>query len=70
MADGMRRSSGSFELVLGGVAFALLGLLLDGAVNTRPVFVLTFAIAGFVGAGFRIYYGYKLQMSELEEARE
>ena len=64
----MRRSSGSFELVLAGVAFALLGLLIDSAANTRPAFLLTFAILGFLGAAARIYYGYKEQMRQLEES--
>lgn len=68
MADGMRRSSGSFELVLAGVAFALLGLLIDSILGTRPAFLLTFAIVGFLGAAARIYYGYKDQMRDLEAA--
>lgn len=68
MADGMRRSSGSFELVLAGVAFAFLGFLIDGALGTRPAFLLGFALIGFLGASARIFYGYRLQMEELEAA--
>ena len=66
----MRRSSGSFELVLGGVAFAFLGFLLDIAIGTIPIFLLTFALMGFLGASARIYYGYKEQMQALEEAAQ
>jgi F0F1-type ATP synthase assembly protein I len=70
MAHGMRRSSGSYELVLAGVAFAFLGFLVDSIAGTRPAFLLTFAAVGFLGAAARIYFGYKLQMEELaEEAR-
>jgi F0F1-type ATP synthase assembly protein I len=68
MAEGVVRSSGSFELVVGGIAFAFLGLLLDMTANTRPIFLLTFALIGFLGAAARIYYGYKEQMRSLEEA--
>jgi F0F1-type ATP synthase assembly protein I len=64
----MRRSSGSYELVLAGVAFAFLGLLIDGVVGTRPAFLLAFSLIGFLGAAARIYYGYRDQMRELESA--
>ena len=69
LARSVHQSSGSFELVLGAVLFALIGLLVDRAVGITPVLTITFAVMGFAGATIRIWAGYKLQMQAHEEAR-
>lgn len=68
LTQSVHRSSGSFELVFGAVLFSLLGLLVDRATGTTPVFMLVFALAGFVGAAISIYYRYKAQIAAATEA--
>ena len=58
-----QRSSGSFELVLGPVLMALLGLLVDGWLGTRPLFTLLFTVWGVVGAAVAIYFRYRHQVA-------
>jgi F0F1-type ATP synthase assembly protein I len=59
----VHRSSGSYELVLGAVLFSLLGLIVDRAVGSTPLFMLAFALMGFVGAAVSIFYRYRAQMN-------
>ena len=63
LTQSVHRSSGSFELVFGGVLFSLIGLTVDRAVGTTPLFMLMFAFAGFSGAAISIYYRYRTQMA-------
>ena len=63
---GLHRSTGSFELVFSPLLLALLGLWLDSAVGTTPLFVLLFALIGFAGVCVRIYYRYDAEMAEHE----
>jgi F0F1-type ATP synthase assembly protein I len=63
----MRRSSGAYELVVSPVLFALLGLALDRWLGTTPVFVVSFAVIGFVGAAVLLYYRYKFEMDVHEQ---
>lgn len=60
-ASAAHRSAGSFELVLGPVIMALLGLLLDGVFGTRPLLTVLFTIWGALGAGVSIYFRYRHQ---------
>lgn len=62
LTQSVHRSTGSFELVFGAVLFSLLGLVVDRAAGTTPMFMLVFALAGFIGAAVSIYYRYKAQM--------
>ena len=48
--NGFRRSSGGFDLVLGPVLMALIGLWIDTAAGTRPLFTLVLFAFGAVGA--------------------
>ncbi len=64
LTQSVHRSSGSFELVFGAVLFSLIGLVVDKAVGSTPLFMLIFAFAGFFGAAISIYYRYKTQMAE------
>ncbi|MCZ7631159.1 MAG: AtpZ/AtpI family protein [Microthrixaceae bacterium] len=61
LTDAAHRSAGSFELVLGPVVMALVGLLLDGAFGTRPLLTVLFTIWGALGAGASIYFRYRRQ---------
>jgi F0F1-type ATP synthase assembly protein I len=62
LTDAAHRSSASFELVLGPVLMALIGLLIDSRVGTRPWFTVAFAVWGLAGAGVLVYYRYRQQM--------
>lgn len=62
----LQQSSGSYELVLSGVIFGLLGLLLDRRLETTPVFLLIFTMLGTAGAAISIYYTYRHRISELQ----
>ena len=66
----VHRSSGSFELVVGAVLFALIGLLVDRWLETSPLFTVALAVFGFVGALVSIYFRYKHQMAEASAQRE
>ncbi|MCB1270409.1 MAG: AtpZ/AtpI family protein [Microthrixaceae bacterium] len=61
LAQAAHRSAGSFELVLGPVLMALVGLLLDGVFGTRPLLTVLFTIWGALGAGVSIYFRYRHQ---------
>jgi F0F1-type ATP synthase assembly protein I len=63
LTQSVHRSSGSFELVFGAVLFSLIGLVVDRAAGSTPLFMLFFALAGFVGAAISIYFRYKDQMA-------
>jgi len=60
--DAARRSTGSFELVLGPVLMALLGLLLDRWLGTAPLFILLLTVWGAVGAFVSLYFRYREQI--------
>jgi F0F1-type ATP synthase assembly protein I len=62
LTDAAHRSSASFELVLGPVLMALIGLLVDSWAGTRPWFTVVFAVWGMAGAGVLVYYRYRQQM--------
>lgn len=62
LADAAHRSSGSFELVLGPVLMALIGLFIDSKADTRPLFTLVLTVWGMAGAFVLIYYRYRRQM--------
>ncbi|MFV0317151.1 MAG: AtpZ/AtpI family protein [Microthrixaceae bacterium] len=69
LTEAANRSSGSFELVLGPVLMALLGLALDGVFGTRPILTVTLTIWGALGAGVAIYYRYRHQAAQDAEDR-
>ncbi len=59
------RSSGAYELVLGPVLMALVGLVLDNIFNTTPLFILLFTAWGAAGAAISIYYRYRRHMEDV-----
>ena len=69
LADAAHRSSGSFELVLGPVVMALIGLFIDSKAGTRPLFTLVLTVWGMAGAFVLIYYRYRRQMDSSGSAR-
>lgn len=62
----MGKSSGSYELVLSPVLFALLGYLIDHWLGTVPVFTVVFAVVALLGVTVKIYFSYKHDMEEHE----
>ncbi|MGI9578161.1 MAG: AtpZ/AtpI family protein [Microthrixaceae bacterium] len=60
-ADAAHRSTGSFELVLGPVLMALLGLVIDRWLGTAPLFILLFTVWGVIGASVSLYFRYREQ---------
>lgn len=69
MVSGMHRSTGSFELVLSPLLFALGGLWLDRSVGTVPLFTILFAVFAVAGVCVKLYYAYDIQMAEHEAER-
>ena len=61
------RSSGGFDLVLAPVIIALLGLWIDSAAGTRPIFMLAFLAFGTVGGVLKVYYDYQRGMAAAYE---
>ncbi len=60
--DAARRSTGSFELVLGPVLMALVGLMLDRWLGTAPLFILLLTVWGAAGAFVSLYFRYREQI--------
>ncbi len=67
LSDQMQNSSGSFELVLSAALLGVVGYFIDGWVGTRPVFMVSFIVLGFVGAVVSVYYRYKHEISLINE---
>lgn len=70
LTQGLHRSTGSYELVLGAVIFALFGLVVDRVLGTTPWLTVAFAVFGFVGATVSIYFRYQHSMAEYARMRE
>lgn len=66
MTRSIRRSHGSFEIAFAPVLMALIGFSVDRTVGTMPVFTVTLAVVGVLGAFAKIFYSYRYQMAELE----
>jgi F0F1-type ATP synthase assembly protein I len=67
MTRSLHRSSGSFELAFAPVLLALLGLWIDTSAGTMPLFTITLAAVGVVGAGIKTYYSYNHSMQQLAQ---
>ncbi len=64
MVGALHSSTGAYELVIGALAAALVGWAVDTVVGTTPLFVLLFAVIGFVGASYSIWLNYRTDMAE------
>lgn len=69
LAGAMHQSTGSYELVIAAIAAAALGFWIDTVIGTRPIVMIVFALAGFIGAGYSIYLKYQAQMAAAEAVR-
>jgi F0F1-type ATP synthase assembly protein I len=61
--------SQAFEIVATLVIFTLLGLWIDGRLDTRPTFTVVLALFAVVGISVRTYYAYKAQVARDEEGK-
>jgi len=68
--DAMRKSSGGFDLVLGPVMLAMLGLWLDRQLGWTPVLMLVLLAFGTVGAVLKVYYDWQRSMAQATEERD
>ncbi|MEO0495066.1 MAG: AtpZ/AtpI family protein [Actinomycetota bacterium] len=68
--NAFRRSSGGFDLVLGPVLMALIGLWIDSAADTRPLFMLVLFAFGAIGAVLKVYYEYQRGMDAAQDELE
>lgn len=62
VSEGVRRSSGSYELVFSAALMGLVGFGLDTLFGIRPVLTITLAILGAAGAVASIYFRYREAM--------
>ncbi len=69
ISQGIRHSTGSYELVFSAAVLALIGLGLDTLLGLRPVLTVTFAILGVVGAIASIYFRYREAMKNQSRPR-
>ncbi len=69
MVGAMHRSTGAYELVVAALAAAAVGWAVDAVVGTTPIFLLVFALAGFIGASYSIWLTYRTQMQVAETER-
>lgn len=65
MTRSLHRSTASYELAFAPVIMALLGLWLDKTIGTTPVFTVTLAVVGTLGAGISVYYSYNRSMERV-----
>lgn len=66
LGDGFTRA---FEMVLGPAIFGLMGLGIDRALGTVPVFTVALALLALTGVFVKTYYVYAEQMRQHEEGR-
>lgn len=69
ISGALHDSTGGFELVIGALAAAGLGFLIDRAVGTTPLITIIFAVVGFIGATISIYYRYRATMDSADASR-
>jgi F0F1-type ATP synthase assembly protein I len=62
LTEQMRHSSGSYELVLSPLIFALIAYLIDGWLGTTPILTIMAAVIGLTGAVVKLYLGYGREM--------
>lgn len=62
VGEGVRRSSGSYELVFSAALMGLVGFGLDTLFGIRPVLTVILAILGAAGAVASIYFRYREAM--------
>lgn len=69
LTGGVRRSSGSYELVASAVLLGLIGFGLDAWFGLLPILTVSLGMIGFMGAGLSIFYRYREAMKEHTKER-
>ena len=62
VSEGVKRSSGSYELVFSAALMGLIGFGLDTLFGIRPVLTIVLAVLGATGAVASIYFRYREAM--------
>lgn len=62
--QGFNKSHGSFELAMSPLILGLIGLWIDRRVGTTPLFVISLALFGLIGAGLKVFYTYRYEMAQ------
>lgn len=65
----MWRGHGGWEMALMPVLFGLIGWIVDGWLDTRPVVTVVAAVVGLAGSVANQYYQYKYRMEVAARAR-
>ena len=65
LAEQFHRSTGSYELALSPVIFALFGLYLDRRLGTSPWIMISFTLFAVVGAAVSARYRYRHEIARL-----
>jgi F0F1-type ATP synthase assembly protein I len=61
--------SQALSLVVGPLAFAFLGFLVDRALGTAPLFAVGLGILGFLCAAAALYYRYQAAVARDDEGK-
>ena len=69
MRDAMWRGNGGWEIAATPALVGFLGFLLDGSLDTRPIFTILGACIGLFGAVANQYYRYVDRMNEASDER-
>jgi F0F1-type ATP synthase assembly protein I len=67
--EGVRQSTGGYDMVLAVVLFTFLGLWLDRRFELVPILTITFALLAVVGSVANTYYKYQRTMDEIDAER-
>ena len=67
--DAMWRGHGGWEMALSPALFGWLGWLIDGRIDTRPVFMVIGVLLGLGGSVANQYYQYKYRLEVAAEQR-
>lgn len=69
MQDAMWRGHGGWEIALSPVLVGLLGWLVDGWLDTRPIFTIVGVMVGLGGSVTNQYYQYNDRMEQAAQNR-
>lgn len=68
LTEQMHRTTGGYELVFSPLLLALIGYGIDRLLGTVPLFTVTFAVLGLIGAVTKLYFSYRSEMERHEAA--
>lgn len=67
ISRGVRRSSGSYELVVSAVLLGLIGFGIDLWLGLLPILTVSLGMLGFLGASISIFYRYRESMKQYRD---